>query len=252
AGIQLCIKLLIRIRYMTVTANTQKITDEQITEYQPLVKNIAYKFINSGEPLEDLEQVGYIGLINAINLYNKNRGIKFATYATWLISGEIRHYIRDKHQVIKIPRWILKLNKKIDEFIISYKKDNDKFPSLSEISKEFNLTEEGIKEILKAREAVQIVSLDQEQRKHSSETYPKMEKIKSKNYETFKLPIEDIIALRNSIKNLKKIQRKVIYYIFEKDLTQTKIARKLGISQRKVSRIKESALKELKESIEEE
>jgi len=234
---------------MTVTASTQKITDAQITEYQPLVKSIAYKFKNSGEPLEDLEQVGYIGLINAITLYNQNRGIKFITYATWLISGEIRHYIRDKHQVIKIPGWMLKLNKKIDEFIISYKKNNDKFPSLSEISKEFNLTEEGIKEILKAREAVQIVSLDQEQRKYSSDTYPKIEKIKSKNYETFKLPIEDIIALRNAMKNLKKLQRKVIYYIFEKDLTQTKTARKLGISQRKVSRIKESTLKELKESI---
>ena len=234
---------------MTVIANIKKITDTQITEYQPLVKSIAYKFKNSGEPLEDLEQVGYIGLINAINLYNKNRGIKFITYATWLISGEIRHYIRDKHQVIKIPSWILKLNKKIDEFIISYKKENNRFPSLSEISKEFNLTEDGITEVLKAREAVQIVSLDQEHRKYSSDSYPKMEKIKTKNYETFKLPIEDVIALQNALKKLKKLQRKVIYYIFEKDLTQTKTARKLGISQRKVSRIKKSTLKELKESI---
>ena len=67
---------------MTVTANTQKITDAQITEYQPLVKNISYKFKNSGEPIEDLEQVGYIGLINAFNLYNRERGVKFKTYAT--------------------------------------------------------------------------------------------------------------------------------------------------------------------------
>jgi len=148
---------------MAMETNTQKITDDQIKGYQPLVKSIAYKLKNSGEPLEDLEQVGYIGLINAFNLYNHERGVKFETYATWLISGEIRHYIRDKHQVIKIPSWMLKLNKKIDEFIISYKKKNKKFPSLSEISEKFNLTEEGIKEILKAREAVQIVSLDQEQ-----------------------------------------------------------------------------------------
>jgi RNA polymerase sigma-B factor len=234
---------------MIVTASIKKITDEQIIEYQPLVKNIAYKFINSGEPLEDLEQVGYIGLINALNLYNQNRGTKFITYATWLISGEIRHFIRDKHQVIKIPCWILKLNKKIDEFIIFYKKKNNKFPSLSEISKEFNLTEEGITEVLKARDVVQIVSLDQEQRKYNSDTYPKIEKIKSKNYETFKLPMEDIIALKTAFFKLKKLQRKVIYYIFEKDLTQTKTARKLGISQRKVSRIKDSALKELRENI---
>jgi RNA polymerase sigma-B factor len=143
----------------------------------------------------------------------------------------------------------MKLNKKIDEFIISYKKKNNKFPSLCEISEKFNLTEEGIKEILKAREAVQIVSLDQEYRKYSSDGYPNIEKIKTKNYETFKLPMEDIITLKTALSKLKKLQQKVIYYIFEKDLTQTKTARKMGISQRKVSRIKDSALKELKESI---
>lgn len=235
---------------MNAINKPQKITDDQITKYQPLVKSIAYKFKNSGEPLEDLEQVGYIGLINAINLYNQNRGIKFITYATWLISGEIRHYIRDKHQVIKIPSWMLKLNKKIDKFIISYKKKNKGFPSISKISEKFNLTEEGIKEILKARDAVQIISLDQEQRKYNSDNYPKIEKIKSKNYETFKLPMEDIITLKTSLNKLKKLQRKVIYYIFEKDLTQTKTARKLGLSQKQVSRIKDSALKELKENIE--
>ncbi|HER24501.1 MAG TPA: sigma-70 family RNA polymerase sigma factor [Candidatus Atribacteria bacterium] len=234
---------------MTVIANIQKITDTQITEYRPLVKNIAGKFKNSGEPLEDLEQVGYIGLMNAFHLYNPEREVKFETYATWLISGEIRHYIRDKHQLIKVPEWMLKLNKKIDQFIICYQKENNKIPSLSEISEKFNLTEEGIKEILKAREAVQIVSLDQEQRKYSFDHYPQIEKIKSKNYETFKLPMEDIIALKNTLSRLKKLQQKVIYYIFEKDLTQTKIAGKLGISQRQVSRLKNSALKELKECI---
>ena len=235
---------------MTVIAKPQKINDDQITEYQPLVKSIAYKFKNSGEPLEDLEQLGYIGLINALNLYNQDRGAKFETYATWLISGEIRHHIRDKHQTIKIPRWMLELNKKIDEFIILYKKENNRFPSLSEMSDEFNLTEESIKEILKARDAVQIISLDQEQRKYNSDNYPKLERIKSKTYQSFKLPMEDIIALKIAFSKLKKLQRKVIYYIFEKDLTQTKIAHQLGLSQRQVSRIKKSALKSLKEELE--
>jgi len=235
---------------MIVNNQSPKITDNQITKYQPLVKSIAYKFINSGEPLEDLEQLGYIGLINALNLYNQNKGVKFETYATWLITGEIRHYIRDKHQTIKIPRWMLKLNEKINEFMISYKKENNRFPTISEITDEFNLTEESIKEILKAREAVHIVSLDQEQRKYNSNNYPKLERIKSKTYQSFKLPMEDIITLQAALSKLKELQRKVIYFIFEKDLTQTRIARKLGLSQRQVSRIKESALKDLKENIE--
>jgi RNA polymerase sigma-B factor len=235
---------------MVVENKPQKITDDQITEYQPLVKSIAYKFKNSGEPLEDLEQLGYIGLINALNLYNQDRGAKFETYATWLISGEIRHHIRDKHQTIKIPRWMLELNKRIDEFIIYYKKENNRFPTISEISDEFNLTEKSIKEILKARDAVQIISLDQERRKYNSDNHPKLERIKSKTYQSFKLPMEDIITLKIAFSKLKKLQRKVIYYIFEKDLTQTKTAQQLGLSQRQVSRIKKSALKSLKEELE--
>jgi len=94
---------------MTVDNKAQKITDDQIIKYRPLVKSIARKFINSGESLEDLEQLGYIGLINAINLYNSQRKVKFETYASWFISGEIRHYIRDKHQAIRIPYWITEL-----------------------------------------------------------------------------------------------------------------------------------------------
>ena len=235
---------------MTVNNKSQKITDAQITEYQPLVKSIAYKFVNSGEPLEDLEQIGYIGLINALNLYIPERKVKFETYATWLITGEIRHYIRDKHQAIKVPRWMLNLNKTIDEFILEYKKENDRFPSLSEISDKLNIAEEGVKEILKARNAVQIVSIDQEQRKHDHNPSPALDKIKSKHYEDFKLPIEDMIVVRNSFSKLKKIQRKVIYYIFVKDLTQKSVAKKMGMSQRQVSRIKNEALKELKETIE--
>ncbi len=228
----------------------QEITDDQILKYKPLVKNIAYKFKNSGEPLEDLEQLGYIGLINAINLYNRQRNVKFETYASWFISGEIRHYIRDKHQAIKIPHWITELNRKIDEFIVKYKEETKQIPSLKKIAEEFNLTEEGVKEVLKARDVVHIVSIDQERRNYDCDDYPILEKIKNNHYRSFKLPVEDLIAVEVAINKLKSLQRKVIEYIFVKDLTQTKAAKKLAISQRQVSRIKNEALKSLKEELE--
>jgi len=226
----------------------KKITDDKILIYSYLVKSIASRFINSGEPVEDLQQIGYIGLINAFNLYNHDRGVKFETYATWLISGEIRHYIRDKHKAIKIPRWMSKLNRQIDKYIISFKSKKKRFPNISEISAKFNITEEGLEEVFKARDAVQLVSLDEERRKNYENNRPKYERIKSKSYQNFKLPIENIIILRMALGKLKGIQKKVIYYLFEMDLTQKKTANKLGISQRKVSRIKESALKDLKDS----
>jgi RNA polymerase sigma-B factor len=228
----------------------KEITDDQILKYKPLVKNIVYKFKNSGEPLEDLEQLGYIGLINAINLYNQQRKVKFETYASWFISGEIRHYIRDKHQAIKIPHWITELNRKIDEFIVKYKEETKQIPSLKKIAQEFNLTEEGVKEVLKARDVVHIVSIDQERRNYDCDDYPILEKIKNNHYRSFKLPVEDLIAVEVAVNKLKIIQRKVIEYIFVKDLTQTKAAKKLAISQRQVSRIKNEALKSLKKELE--
>jgi len=228
----------------------KEVTDEQILKFKPLVKNIAYKFKNSGEPLEDLEQLGYIGLINAINLYNQQRNVKFETYASWFISGEIRHYIRDKHQTIRIPHWITELNRKIDEFIVKYKEETKQIPSLKKIAKEFNLSEEGVKEVLKARDVVHTVSIDQENRGYDCNEYPVLEKIKNDHYKSFRLPIEDLIALELALNKLKNLQRKVINYIFMKDLTQAKTAKKLAISQRQVSRIKNEALKTLKEELE--
>lgn len=228
----------------------KEVTDEQILKFRPLVKNIAYKFINSGEPMEDLEQLGYIGLINALNLYNRQRNVKFETYASWFISGEIRHYIRDKHQAIKIPHWITELNRKIDEFIVKYKEETKQIPSLKKIAEEFNLTEEGVKEVLKARDVVHVVSIDQDNRNYDYNEYPALEKIKNDHYKSFKLPIEDLIALDLALNKLKNLQRKVVNYIFMKDLTQAKIAKKLAISQRQVSRIKEEALKSLKKELE--
>jgi RNA polymerase sigma-B factor len=228
----------------------KEITDDQILKYKPLVKNIVYKFKNSGEPLEDLEQLGYIGLINAINLYNQQRKVKFETYASWFISGEIRHYIRDKHQAIKIPHWITELNRKIDEFIVKYKEETKQIPSLKKIAEEFNLTEEGVKEVLKARDVVHVVSIDQDNRNYDYNEYPALEKIKNDHYKSFRLPIEDLIALDLALNKLKNLQRKVVNYIFMKDLTQAKIAKKLAISQRQVSRIKNEALKSLKKELE--
>ena len=229
---------------------SKEITDNEILKYKPLVKIIANKFKNSGEPLEDLEQLGYIGLINAINLYNEQRKVKFETYASWFISGEIRHYIRDKHQPIRIPHWITELNRKIDEFIVKYKEETKKIPSLKKIAIEFNLTEEGVKEILKAREVVHVVSIDQDSRNYDYNEHPVLERIKNDHYKSFKLPIEDLVALELALNKLKNLQRKVVKYIFIKDLTQDKTAKKLSLSQRKVSRIKAEALKSLKKELE--
>lgn len=227
----------------------RKNSNEAMIHYQPLIKSIAKKYMNSGEPIEDLEQIAYLGLINAINLFDEKREVKFETYATWLINGEIRHYIRDKHTIVKIPHWVKDYNRKIDQYTEKYYQENKKFPSVIEIADNFNITEEGLKEILKGRESVQIVSLDSAMRQDGLKNTPIIDHIKSKEYRSFHLPIEDIIQLKNALNTLKKVQKDVIYNLFVKDLTQTNTAKKLGLTQRQVSRIKQSALEEIRKNL---
>src|ERR1700722_19639371 len=75
-----------------------------------LVRFLAAKFVSRGEPIEDLIQVGTIGLINAIDRFDPDRGLKFSTFATPTIVGEIRRYFRDKTWSLKVPRRMQELS----------------------------------------------------------------------------------------------------------------------------------------------
>jgi len=78
-----------------------------------LVKSIALKLSHSGEPLDDLNQAGCIGLLNAVSNSDPARNIRFSTYASYLIEGEMGHYIRDEHSTIRIPEWIQAIARRI-------------------------------------------------------------------------------------------------------------------------------------------
>ena len=75
-----------------------------IVNHLNLVRFLASKFKNRGEPLEDLVQVGTIGLIKAIDRFDPDRGLEFTTYATPTIMGEIKRHFRDKGWSVRVPR----------------------------------------------------------------------------------------------------------------------------------------------------
>ncbi|NLE74279.1 MAG: sigma-70 family RNA polymerase sigma factor, partial [Actinobacteria bacterium] len=70
--------------------------------------------------------------------------------------------------------------------------------------------------------------------------------IRSLRHQSFVLPIEDRIALYEALAHLSETQRRLIYLLFFRDLTQQQVADELGMSQRSVSREKHRALSQLK------
>jgi len=236
---------------MTVELNeeekVQKNENTKLLEkYQYLVEKITDNFNEITESREDLKEVGYIGLLNAINLYNDNIDkINFENYAQILITNEIHQYLSKYHRKIDRPNWLIKLNCEIDQFVINYHHTYQKFPQIAEIAEHLNVSNSGLYEILKARESLNEKYSDHDSGINLLEIQPELQEIRSQSYQSFKLPIEDIIALKKAFSKLKKLQENIIHYIFIMDISQTKIARKLGIPLQRVDQLKKEVFSNL-------
>ena len=196
----------------------------------------------SEEPYEDLLQVGYVGLMKAINGYRLGSEAKFSSYAYSMIEGEIKHHLRDA-TLVKRPRWARGLHARVTEATTRLAAELGRPPLVEEVAAEVNITPGGVSELMKLFGDTDVMSLDA-----GEDEEVDVSAIKSLRYETFSLPVEDRIALEQAMVTLSELQRKVVYLFFYKDLCQTEIGKRLGLSQRKTSRTVASALKVLKTS----
>ena len=203
---------------------------------------------SSGEPYEDLLQVGYVGLMKAINGYGTGYDARFSSYAYAMIDGELRHHFRDT-ALVKRPRWARSLYAKISESTTRLSGELGRPPLVEEIAGDVNVAPEGVVEVMKLFSDTNVASLDVSYNGSDGEEEPDLSAIKTLQYETFSLPIEDRILLEKGLESLSELQRRVVYLFFYKDLSQTEIGKALGLPQRKVSRIITSATKSLKENV---
>jgi len=226
------------------------VRDALVTMHQNLVRYLAGKFVNRGEPLDDLIQVGSIGLINAIDRFDPERGTKFSTYATPTIVGEIRRHFRDKAWSLKVPRRLQELNLAANKAVERLSQRLGRSPTIREISDAIHAPEEETIEAIELGNAYDTISLDT-RLPYDSESAP--------------LSLAEFLGeMDGSLENLEKYgdlnqaldcldsrERSIIYLRFFKDMSQTEVAHKLSISQMHVSRLQQKALRRLKELLSE-
>lgn len=88
--------------------------------------------------MEDIIQVGSLGLIKAIRLYNPEISRNFKSYATYLITGEIRHYLRDKASMIKAPRAIQELAYRVHKMTLELIEEMEKNQQITKLPIKWN------------------------------------------------------------------------------------------------------------------
>ena len=82
-----------------------KVRNQLVLLHAGLVRQIVHRIGRQcAEPYQDLEKVGYLGLIRAIERFNPHQGCAFSSFAIPYVRGEILHFLRDKSNVLKIPR----------------------------------------------------------------------------------------------------------------------------------------------------
>lgn len=201
---------------------------DDVSQYDWLINSTARKFYNV--EWEDLYQAGCLGLVKAYNNYN-NPDVVFSEYAKKYVFGEM-YELSVKSRNIKLNKYYLKVYKLVNLAASTLTQELGKSPTLAEISAYLEIELSEIEYVINIME--DMFSLDDE--------YANIQVGEEKN-------LDDEIMIRDSIASLDPLSSAVIDYRYNKDLTQSEVAKLLGISQVKVSRIESKSKDKILEYI---
>ncbi|MFD5080501.1 SigB/SigF/SigG family RNA polymerase sigma factor [Streptomyces sp. NPDC058371] len=210
------------------------IRDELVEAWLPMAHRIASRFRDRGESIEDLRQVAALGLVKAVDRFDPSRGA-FESYAVPTITGEIKRHFRDRMWALRVPRRVQDLRNKVRiarrELAQS---PGSREPSLAEIAAHTGLTEEEAGDGMEALESFSTLSLDAEM-PTGDDGYSLADTLggPDSSFDT----VVDREAAKRGLSRLPERERAILYMRFFEDMTQGRIADRLGISQMHVSRL---------------
>jgi RNA polymerase sigma-B factor len=216
--------------------------------YDSLVHFLARKFMNRGEPLEDIVQVGYLGLIKAIERFDPDLGNEFTTFATPTIAGEIRRYFRDKGWAIRFPRRLQELYQQIVRINEQLKNELNRQPTVAEVAARLGVEPEEVLEAMEMAPAMTPISLESTPGGGSeSEDGGRQlgESLGGEDPDLDRVELRDL--LERAMQHLTPRERAIMAMRFYDEMSQSEIAKRLGISQMHVSRLQRAALEQLRQ-----
>ncbi len=216
-----------------------------VNAHLDLAHSLARRFINRGEPLDDLVQVASMGLLKAIDRFDPGRNVQFTTYAVPTIVGELKRYFRDRASTIRLPRGLRERSHALNSAIQRFSQEHGRSPGVPDIAREMGLSEEEVIEGLEGAESVSVASLNTS----SSEAGDlSLLDIIGGEDKTLKI-LDERLSLAGAMSALSSREQNLLYLRFIEGRSQTEIAQRLGISQMHVSRLLRRTLQTLRQSL---
>lgn len=221
--------------------------DEIVEAWLPMAERLAGRFRGRGESYDDLRQVAALGLVKAVDRYDPERGNAFESYAVPTITGEIKRHFRDHLWTLHVPRRVQDLRNRVR---LAGQDLSQTLPgrtaTVAEIAGHAGLSEEDTRIGLEALESFTALSLDAETAGRE-DGYSLSDSLGSPD------PALDTVvdreAVRGRLAALPERERAILYMRFFGDMTQSRIAEQLGISQMHVSRLISRCCGRLREQV---
>lgn len=221
--------------------------EKLVMSHLNLVRFIANKFKNRGEPIDDLIQVGYLGLLKAIDRFDPSRGLEFTTFATPTIMGEIKRHFRDKGWSVRVPRRLQELSAKVNQATDTLTSQLQRSPTIAEIADYLDATVDEVLEAMESSSAYSSVSLEAPSGADDDDTPSVIDRYATEDSDL--AFTDDRIIIEEALASFSPRELDVIEMRFLKGMTQIEIAEKLGISQVQVSRLLRRTLKKIQDKI---
>ena len=221
--------------------------EQIVMSHLNLVRFLANKFKNRGEPLDDLVQVGYLGLLKAIDRFEPARGLEFTTYATPTILGEIKRHFRDKGWSVRVPRRLQELSAKVNQATDTLTAQLQRSPTVEEVAEHLGASVDEVLEAMESSSAYSSVPLEGGSNSDADDAPSVIDRYATED-EALALT-DDRLVIEEALAGFSPREREVIELRFVKGMTQIEIAERLGISQVQVSRLLRRTLKKVQEKI---